>query len=411
MCSICGGSVWNSYGETIYKLSRDRGRDDEGSFFAESGEWVANHRAAPTTETEKPSHRQPLFDAHGAAYVFNGVIANDKELGVGPDEIDTRALPLVLSEVVKDGNLEAFRDAVARLKGSFALAVMRRDGVIFLAANYKPLFIAQDVNNHYYFSSLAHHIPPFLRPWRFPAYSVGVLGGASLPLPRRQSPDALVICSSGLDSTAVAAYAAQTHPRVRLIHFNYGCKATTREMRAVSEIGEYLRERNPGVSVRILPIPGDYFGSASPLLREGDAISGPVEGAEYAHEWVPARNLVMLALSTAYAEANGYGHLYLGTNLEEAGAYPDNEEQFIEDYRGLLYGAVNEGTRVDVHTPLGSLMKHEIVRFGLDNGAPFHLTWSCYRGGEKHCGRCGPCFMRRTAFARNALVDPVDYEA
>jgi len=145
---------------------------------------------------------------------------------------------------------------------------------------------------------------------------------------------------------------------------------------------------------------------------QGDTnkIADGIAGAEYAHEWVPARNLVMLSTAVAYAEAHNYGYIYLGTNLEEASVYPDNEEQFILDFNNLLYGAVQNGVKIEIKTPLGGLMKHEIVLFGLECNAPFHLTWSCYKGGEKHCGKCGPCFMRRTAFERNGLVDPVEYE-
>lgn len=70
----------------------------------------------------------------------------------------------------------------------------------------------------------------------------------------------------------------------------------------------------------------------------------------------------------------------------------------------------SNGKYVCVDTPVGNLMKHEIVKFGRKYNAPFELTWSCYRNGDKACGHCGPCFMRQTAFQRNGLVDPVEYE-
>lgn len=61
--------------------------------------------------------------------------------------------------------------------------------------------------------------------------------------------------------------------------------------------------------------------------------------------------------------------------------------------------------------PVGNLVKHEIVKMGLQIGAPLHLTWSCYEGGDKHCGKCGPCYMRKTAFEINGVKDPVEYES
>jgi 7-cyano-7-deazaguanine synthase len=62
---------------------------------------------------------------------------------------------------------------------------------------------------------------------------------------------------------------------------------------------------------------------------------------------------------------------------------------------------------MSIATPLGNLMKHEIVTFGKRYGTPFHLTWSCYEQGDKHCGNCGPCHMRKIAFEINGLKDPV----
>ncbi len=67
-------------------------------------------------------------------------------------------------------------------------------------------------------------------------------------------------------------------------------------------------------------------------------------------------------------------------------------------------------SRPVILSPLANLVKHEIVRLALDLGAPIHLAWSCYYGGERHCGHCGPCFMRRTAFRMLNVVDPIRYE-
>ncbi len=184
-----------------------------------------------------------------------------------------------------------------------------------------------------------------------------------------------------------------------LIHFDYGCKASRKEIESIINISNFFE-----CDFKVIPLIS--FGGSS-LLMEEDKITEGKKGAEYAHEWVPARNLLMLSAATAFAEANDIGHIYLGTNLEEAGAYPDNEEQFILDFNSLLYGAVQNGIKIEIHTPLGGLMKHEIIPFGHNYNTPFHLTWSCYRGGDSHCGVCGPCFMRKTAFERNGLIDPV----
>ena len=416
-CSICGSTdIDTATSNYIWRASRNRGRDAEGKYVRRLStdlpfhlsvmeHWIGNHRATPTTEVEHPIEAQPVGTTD--RFVLNGVIANDKELGVRPGEADTSVLPRVLDVT----SLEAFRDSLLKIKGSYAIAVLREaDGAILLACNYKPIWIAQ-VWGEWYFSSLEEHFPPNVHPWRMPAYSVmDLISGDALGLPRLQSPRALVIASSGLDSTAVAAYAATHHNTVRLLHFNYGCRAETRETERIHVIATYLDIHfRADCTSHVYNLSYDGMTGGSPLLNDTDEIAGGVEGTEYAHEWVPARNLVMLSIATAYAEANGYGHIYLGTNLEEGGAYPDNEYQFLCDFNTLLANAVQNGVKIEVHTPVGNLMKHEIVKFGTELGTPFGLTWSCYQGGLRACGKCGPCFMRMTAFKRNGMRDPIEY--
>ena len=395
MCSICGGSIEDSISKFIWNKSVDRGRDAHGRVSLPTFEWIGNHRAIPTTEVQSPKEKQPVGNI--PKIVFNGIISNDDELGILEGEADTSILPRVLDF----SDLTSFRNSIEnKLVGSYAIACLFPDGRIWLAANYKPIWTLRK-NNQFYFSSLKSHFPEEEKPVRMKPYSVlDLYTGESLEIRRSQSEKALVICSSGLDSTAVAAFVCKIHSpeNTTILHYDYGCKATSREMDSIRKIAEYLK-----ANLKIISLPS--FGGSS-LLDDREIVDGKA-GAEYAHEWVPARNLLMLSTAVAYAEANNIGHIYLGTNLEEAGAYPDNEEQFILDFNDLLYGAVQNGVKIEIHTPLGGLMKHEIIPFGNKYDTPFHLTWSCYRGGYVHCGKCGPCFMRKTAFERNGLKDPV----
>ena len=403
MCSICGGYPFDEKALGVFLRAKDRGRDYSNLFYR-GDSWICNHRAIPTTEVEHPSVDQPF----GTDYkvVHNGVISNDKELGNGPGDVDSK----VLATVLDFESLTTLRDSLGKVVGSYAIAVMKPDGSFYLACNYKPIFYAQS-DGRLVFSSYEEHLVGFDDVKRVAPYScLDTDTGESLEIPRRQSERAVVICSGGLDSTAVAAYACVTHgpENVTLINYKYGCIAESKEQGCVRKIADRL-----GCGVEFLPLDLSFMSGASDILdRENgsDEIASGVEGSEYAHEWVPARNLIMLSTAVGYAEAKGFGHIYLGTNLEEGGAYPDNENQFIKDFDSCLYGAVQNGVKVQVHTPVGNLMKHEIVKFGLKYGAPFELTWSCYRDGDKACGKCGPCFMRRTAFERNGLTDPVQYE-
>jgi 7-cyano-7-deazaguanine synthase len=130
-------------------------------------------------------------------------------------------------------------------------------------------------------------------------------------------------------------------------------------------------------------------------------------GAELATEWVPARNTVFAALSMAVAESQGFDAVVFGVNLEEGGAFPDNEPEWANKIRQLVPYGMKAYTPLEFLTPVGNLMKHEIVAMGLKDGAPMEVTWSCYEGGDRHCGKCGPCFNRKTAFEMNGKHDPV----
>tara|TARA_R110000824_G_C15221116_1_gene677589 strand:+ start:934 stop:2166 length:1233 start_codon:yes stop_codon:yes gene_type:complete len=406
MCSIYGaysktGKIDHKALSKIRHLAKDRGRDGgrHECLSLENGTEIVlgNWRATPTTEVmAAPS--QPY-----GGIVHNGTIANDKELGGREGEVDS----MVLQRVLDRTNLTALVKSLGSVKGSYALGVSSKDK-LYLATNYKPIYLLAK-GEAFYFSSMERHLLPLCklgqRPQRISPYTAMDLStGETQGLKRESNMRALVICSSGLDSTTVAYMLKERGYDVGLLHFTYGCKAESREANLIQQIAADLE-----CGATFLPIDYSQFKGSSPLLTDGDIAVGE-EGAEFAHEWVPARNLVMIAHAVAYAEANGFGSIALGNNLEESGAFPDNEEEFTHLLDQVLDYAVHDGRQVRLLSPVGHLMKHEIVKTGVGLGVPYELTWSCYRGGEAHCGNCGPCFMRREAFRRNKLNDPTIYE-
>jgi len=711
MCTICGGTKMNEYFLPIFQNSLDRGRDYSNIFYRK-GSWICNHRAVPTTEIENAEFNQPF----GTDYkiVHNGTVSNDKELGNPEEMIDS----YIFSKVLDFTNITTIRDSLSKIIGSYALGIMKPDGNFYIACNYKPIFYAYDNENNFYFSSYKHHLNMFDNVKRLSPYTImDSATKETLKLPRQIFDRALVIASAGLDSTAVAAYACATHKEVTLLHYNYGCLAETPELIRIKKIQESLNKTYGNCSLYVMDLDLKFMAHASTLLDGEEVITEGIAGSEYAHEWVPARNLIMMSMAVGYAEANDFSYIYLGTNLEEGGclsgdtivklrknqnykvctlqelyeswiskdnnnfintqgeltirtmfpdgtlryvpienvyctgvkpllqitledgstiktsiehefftldgykqsqyltlddsiycngkrysnmsdeeyqewkrklsiakqgdknpnktrenrdkititsnlkfgseivtengyiyvggmsfhpyctsvhrvykhrlvveallnnmsyedwvylvrtnsftgsevflnpsaevhhidgntsnnsienlrvlskvehaeihfkenlesgicyplyfdvctpkriisierigeedtydisvrgthnyvangfighnSYPDNEQQFIQDFNSCLYGAVQNGKYVEIRTPVGNLMKHEIVPFGLKYKAPFEHTWSCYRNGEKACGHCGPCFMRQTAFKRNGLIDPIEYE-
>lgn len=404
MCSIYGafGAVISEY--TIGRIrerARDRGRDGgchEWFNFGDSGAVIGHWRATPATEAaDAPS--QPY-----GGIVHNGTIANDRELGNPAGAVDS----MVLQHVLDRSSLSGLVASLGRIQGSYAMAVVGEDR-LYLATNYKPIYLLR-LGEAFYFSSMERHLLPLcglgVRPERLRPYSaIDLRTGERQDITREDSRRALAICSSGLDSTTAAYQLKAEGWDVTLLHFTYGCRAESREVDRIRRIGEHM-----GAPVVVLPIDYSQFKGQSPLLGD-QAIASGATGAEFAHEWVPARNLVLIAHAVAYAEANGFGAVALGNNLEEGGAYPDNEEEFTQLLDQVLDYAVHDGGQVRLLAPVGQLMKHEIVSLGLRLGVPYELTWSCYHAGDAHCGNCGPCYMRREAFRRNNAPDPTRYEA
>lgn len=399
---------------------------------ADRGWVIGLNRGEPTTEhfnvpAERLSpHTMMREDGHPVGpwtTVHNGTIANDHELARTfsiPDQgIDSRLLPYVMNQAEYRSADDVAAVLNSYIRGSYALAAGHSSGTLVLACNYKPIFHCV-VDEVLYFASLPHFLPGYgeLRSTvqKMEPYSVKVIrdgcvttAGVRDWLADGDRPlKTLVVLSGGLDSTTVLADQVRYRgaENVAAMHLSYGCHATGRELRAVKEICNRL-----GVDLHLLETDAFEAIGGSTLLRGSgaDAVSGQA-GSEYAHEWVPARNLIMAALAVGMAESKGFDYIALGNNLEESGAYPDNEQEFIRALNQVLPNAVQEGRRVQFIEPVGHLMKHEIVKRGLEIGAPLDLTYSCYRGGDMHCGTCGPCFMRHNAFRMNGAVDPLPYE-
>lgn len=385
---------------------------------------IANFRAEPTTEyvMSKRAEDQQPYKLDDWAIVHNGTIANDHDLRTYElkTTIDSAAIVelLVQQPQLFGGPLDAystFHDIIRDgLTGSYAILATNSHfpEQMLVACNYRPVWYAV-TQCGVFFASAKEYFPSELTPVALEPYSTAsfrYINGHlnveknTLRSVLTEKPKAMVIASGGLDSTVAAAQCVKEGYDVELVHFTYGCRAEDHEVEAVQAIGGAM-----GVPVRVFPME-IYKAGDSRLFDKDSDIAGGEAGAEFAHEWVPARNLVMLSIATALAESGGFQYIVLGNNLEEAGAYPDNEPEFIRRFNELLPFAVGDGKRVQVLMPVGDLMKHEIVALGAANGAPMHLTWSCYKNGWKHCGKCGPCFMRRTAFEINGLKEVIQYE-
>lgn len=401
--------------------------------------FIANLRAEPTTEyvAEKRLEDQQPYRSGKWHIVHNGTIANDHELRtvVHTEKVDTKIDSAAIAEVLNDAgerylgtdDFDPFVYMVQRLKGSFAILAVNESNKneIFVACNYRPVWYIEVPMVGFFFASARDYFPEGYTPRMVRPYTANVFSLAdgkqqviTYPwLGVERNNKALVVCSGGLDSVVAATYTQKVLGMdVTLLHFHYGSRAQAPETQAIEAVAKFL-----GCELIYQQI-GVYREEDSPLLQADSKIAGGEAGAEFAYEWVPARNLLMLSMATALAEARGIETLVLGNNLEEAGAYPDNEPEFIAKFNDLLPFAIGDGKKLQVIMPVGNMMKHEIVLLGVQCGAPLLITWSCYKAKlasdkydpkrfvYRHCGVCGPCFMRRTAFKINGLNEVIDYE-
>lgn len=121
--------------------------------------------------------------------------------------------------------------------------------------------------------------------------------------------------------------------------------------------------------------------------------------------YVPHRNLVLLSLASAYAEARGIRDVYYGAQAQDEYGYWDCTMEFVERLNKLL--SLNRKKSIRVHAPFAGMRKADVVKLGLDLGVDFAQTWTCYRGAERPCGKCPSCVERARAFRDAGVSDPL----
>ena len=225
---------------------------------------------------------------------------------------------------------------------------------------------------------------------------------------------AVVLLSGGMDSCVCAAIAREQHRsgNVALLHASYGQRTERREQRAFDEIAEFygVRERDR-LRVRL-----DHFraigGSAltDTNIRVPENELAPTgAGSAIPVTYVPFRNAHFLSVGVSWAETIGAAAIYIGAVAEDSSGYPDCRPEYYRVFQELIRVGTKPETKIEMMTPVIGMRKSEIVRRGMELGAPLHLTWSCYQGEEEACGACDSCLLRLRAFAEAEVLDPIAY--
>jgi 7-cyano-7-deazaguanine synthase len=217
--------------------------------------------------------------------------------------------------------------------------------------------------------------------------------------------EVVVLCSGGMDSVTALYWARANHRVVAALSFDYGAKHNAREIPFAAEHAARL-----GVAHEVIALPFVDALFASDLLKSGGEIpEGHYEAANMKRTVVPFRNAIMLSIATGFAESRGAAGLVIAAHGGDHAIYPDCREDFMR----AMGDAMRLGTYAEVALlrPFIDLDKAAIARVGAGLGVDLGRTWSCYKGGAVHCGKCGTCVERREAFAKAGLADPTTYES
>lgn len=364
------------------------------------------------------------------------------EADSGPFISDNGKLALAYDGVVSDYNgsqlterltesdaTESWAIACRELDGQFALLVIdsKKPKRIYYAVKAKPLYVLFDSRDRGVIISSSrevlrgqYHPTRHPQPIELNPYTCGYITVEGTvtqlsSLVRWPGEGTLVLSGGGLDTLVAAFDSKRNNPseRMELVYFNYGAKSSKQEQLATERIASALSMRytHSATTWRAFDFPLLGQLAASSLIDSRiDVSKDPRPGR--ASEWVPARNTVLMSLALAYAESAGYARIVTGINPDAATAYPDNDEAWNERMQAVVPYALGTDRFVRLEAPLRHLSKVGIVQRGAELKIPWKKaeSWSCYDGGELHCGQCSSCRARRKAFEIANVQDPTEYE-
>lgn len=222
---------------------------------------------------------------------------------------------------------------------------------------------------------------------------------------------ALVLLSGGLDSATCLALAVKEYKKENVIALSvsYGQKHT-KEVEAAEKIAKYYGVEKIDLDLSLIFKFSDCSllkGSSQEIPHESYAKQLENTNGTPVSTYVPFRNGLFLSSAASIALSRECSFIYYGAHSDDAAgnAYPDCSEEFNNAMNTAIYAG--SGKQLEIKAPFVGMTKAEVVKMGMELHVPYELTWSCYEGGEKPCGKCGTCIDRARAFEENGIADPV----
>src|SRR5437868_7994900 len=206
-------------------------------------------------------------------------------------------------------------------------------------------------------------------------------------------PSSLAIClvSGGMDSCVTAAIAKEENEELAFLHISYAQRTEARERRAFEDLADHYGVASQLVaSIEYLK----QIGGSSLTDQTIEVAEANLNSRGIPTSYVPFRNSHLLSIAASWAEVIGAQRIYIGAVAEDSSGYPDCRPEFYAAFQRTIDLGTKPETRIEIVTPVISLRKSEIIKRGIELGAPLHLTWSCYQAEERACGRCDSCGLR-----------------
>jgi len=218
---------------------------------------------------------------------------------------------------------------------------------------------------------------------------------------------AIVLVSGGMDSCVTAALARDEGNELYFLHLNYGQRTERRELKAFHDLADHYgvpEDRRMVVSISHLA----KIGGSSLIDSSIPVSAADLESETIPSSYVPFRNAHILSIAVSWAEVAEAARIYIGAVHEDSSGYPDCRPEYYAAFNEVIRLGTAAGD-IRIETPIIHMSKEDIIRKGLELGAPLDLTWSCYQSEDTACGVCDSCALRLRGFERVGVPDPLPY--
>ena len=217
---------------------------------------------------------------------------------------------------------------------------------------------------------------------------------------------AICLVSGGMDSCVTAAIARRENDELAFLHVSYGQRTEKRERESFEALADHydVKSRLVISLEQLTKIGGSSLTNSAIPVTTADLASSTIPTS-----YVPFRNAHLLSAAVSWGEVIKASAVYIGAVAEDSSGYPDCRPEFYAAFQQVIDLGTKPETHLTIRTPVIHMKKSEIVRKGVDLGAPLHLTWSCYQESELACGNCDSCALRLRAFREAGIADPIAY--